>query len=106
MKNNYGLPANELIKIFKRDKFCVYCHKKMTEHTANKKRTDWWTIEHLNYLPPWNNPSTVVICCWGCNSSRGNKKISDWFESEYCLKRNIGIESVPPYVRKYIHDNE
>jgi hypothetical protein len=106
MKNNYGLPNNELIKIFKRDKLCVYCRKKMTAHIASKKRGDWWSIEHLNYLPPWNDPLTVVICCWSCNSSRGNKKISDWFKSEYCLKRGIDIKTVPSHVKKYINDKE
>ncbi len=74
MKNNYGLPIDRLLAIFERDTVCVYCKKAMKEHGENNKRADWFTIEHLNYLPPWNNPETVTICCWGCNSSRGNKK--------------------------------
>jgi hypothetical protein len=106
MKNNYGLPNDELESIFKRDKTCVYCHKTMFDHLANSKRSDWYTIEHLNYLPPWNNPTTVAICCWSCNSSRGNKKLIDWFKTAYCVSKNINEETVTEIVRKYIQDIE
>jgi hypothetical protein len=99
MKNNYGLPKKSLEVIFKRDEFCVYCHKNMNKIGD---RRDWPTIEHLNYLPPWNNPETVVICCWSCNSSRGNKPITKWFESRYCLEREINIDSVSIEVKNYI----
>ncbi|MBP6945759.1 MAG: hypothetical protein KBC74_01670 [Candidatus Pacebacteria bacterium] len=106
MKNNYGLPKDELQRIFKRDKICVYCHKKMTDHGAHNKRSNWYTIEHLNYLPPWNNPATVTICCWSCNSSRGNKKIRDWFKTDFCITRDINEDTVAEPVRKYIEDIE
>ena len=106
MKNNYGLSGSELDKIKNRDKACVYCHKAMLDHSVTNSRSDWYTIEHLNYLPPWNNPKTVVICCWSCNSSRGNKKIRVWFETSYCLSRNINERSVTETVRKYIHEIE
>lgn len=106
MKNNYGLPYDELESIFKRDKTCVYCHKVMISHRANSKRANWHTIEHLNYLPPWNNPATVVFCCWACNSSRGNKKLRVWFKKSYCKERNINENTVTGTVRKYIKDVE
>ena len=56
------LRRDELQKIFERDKACVYCHKTMIGHGANGQRGDWYSIEHLNYLPPWDNPKTVAIC--------------------------------------------
>ncbi len=102
MKNNYGLPKDELNKIFERDSVCVYCQKIMTDHTANNPRRDWYSIEHLNYLPPWNNSRTVVICCWSCNSSRGNKKIKDWLNSDYCKVRKIKLSTVASAVKKYV----
>jgi hypothetical protein len=102
MKNNYGLQRQELIKIKNRDKNCVYCKKKLLEHTTNNKRNDWHTIEHLNYLPPWNNHETVVMCCWSCNASRGNKKIRDWFKTEYCISKNINESTVTSEVKEYI----
>lgn len=102
MKNNYGLPRAALDTIRTRDKVCVYCSKKMLEHTNNNPRSDWYTIEHLNYLPPWNNPETVVMCCWQCNSSRGNKKIRVWFDTKYCTERNINLRTVFPVVKDYV----
>ena len=106
MENNYRLPGDELDKIFKRDSVCVYCRKKMALHNELSPRRDWYTIEHLNYLPPWNNPATVTICCWGCNSSRGAKKIVDWFKSTYCISRGITEKTVSQEVKNYIRDIE
>jgi len=103
MKNKYGIPEDELEKIRARDKECVYCHKKMKKPHPDIRRKDWATIEHLNYLPPWNNPTTVAICCGSCNSSRGIKKLKDWFKSPYCVERNINIKTVAKPVRKYLN---
>jgi hypothetical protein len=71
---------------------------------ANGRRGDWYSIEHLNDLPPWNNPKTVDICCWSCNSSRGNKKLMDWFKTSYCLSRKINECTVAEPVKNYIID--
>lgn len=100
--NKYGIPSENLKNIRERDKCCVYCHKIMTEPSCGGWRGDWATIEHLNYLPPWNNPNTVAICCGSCNSSRGIKKLSDWFKSSYCLERNINEKTVAKPVQEYI----
>lgn len=106
MKNNYGLPKTKLQKIFERDKVCVYCKKLMLSHHIGNIRSDWYSIEHLNYLPPWNNPATVTICCWSCNSSRGNKKIRSWFMTPYCLQRKISMDTVSKVVSKYVSEVE
>ena len=106
MKNNYKLPHNDMKRIFERDKNCVYCHKTMISHDANSHRSDWYTIEHLNCLPPWNDPATVTICCWSCNSSRRDKKIRDWLKTSYCIVRGINENTVALPVRKYIRDIE
>lgn len=105
MANKYGIPEDELQKIRARDKTCVYCHKSMWEPQANISRKDWATIEHLNYLPPWNNSKTVAICCGSCNSSRGIKKLTDWFKSPYCIDKNINEKTVAKPVREYIANN-
>lgn len=102
MLNKYGLPEKDLNEIINRDKVCVYCHKKMTSHDTTGKRGDWWTIEHLNYLPPWNNSHTVAICCWSCNSSRGQLKIRDWFKTRYCIAKNINESTVSAVVKEYV----
>ncbi len=106
MPNNFGLPEERLEKIRARDVDCVYCHKKMVAPSDGGFRGDWATIEHLNHLPPWNNPSTVAICCGSCNSSRGNKTLLEWFNMPYCLNKNINIETVAVPVKEYIEKYE
>jgi len=106
MKNKYGLSEDKLNEIRVRDKVCVYCHKKMIEPNNNGSRKDWATIEHLNHLPPWDNPFTVAICCGSCNSSRGNKKLLDWFEILYCIEKNINYNTVAQPVKDYIENHE
>ena len=102
MKNKYGISEVELQNIRARDKTCVYCKKKMTSPSAGGDRRNWATIEHLNHLPPWNNAKTVAICCGSCNSSRGKKKLMDWFETPYCTEHSINEKTVAEPVKKYL----
>jgi hypothetical protein len=102
MRNRYGLPEDAVTLVRKRDRKCVYCKKKMLPPSPTTWRGDWTTIEHLNHLPPWDNPETIAICCSSCNSSRGNKPLLKWFESSYCLEHNISPSTVAKAVREYI----
>jgi len=106
MNNNYGLPDDKVDQVRARDKDCVYCHKIMTDPKDRGNRTDWATIEHLNNMPPWDNAITIAICCFSCNASRGNKNISDWFKTQYCVERNINLNTVAEPVREYIKKYE
>jgi len=102
MKNKYGLPEDRLEEIRLRDTNCVYCNKSMTNPKNGGFSGNWATIEHLNHLPPWDNPDTVAICCKSCNSSRGAKPVCHWFKTEYCKSKNINIETVSKVVQEYI----
>jgi hypothetical protein len=106
MSKEYGIPLENMEEIRERDKTCVYCHKIMINHNDDRQRGDWSTIEHLNSSPPWNNPNTVVICCWSCNSSKRDKNLLDWFKTPYCIERNINEETVAEPVLKYIREHE
>lgn len=117
MSNKYGIPEEDLDRIRKRDINCVYCHKQMISPGAVGRRGDWATIEHLNHRQDWNSvesyivagkpvPEIVAICCGTCNSSRGSKKLSDWFKTSYCVQRKIDILTVTEPVRKYIQEVE
>ena len=106
MKNKYGLPELYLNKIRERDKLCVYCHKAMIRPSKEIPRNDWATIEHLNHLPPWNDPSTVAICCGSCNSSRSDRSLLEWFKTPYCIMKKINIETVSEIVKDYIANHE
>lgn len=99
---SYGLHPAHLSVIRKRDTVCVYCRGLMADPKSGVSRNEWATIEHLNHLPPWNNPETVAICCYRCNSSRGQKPLLVWFKSNYCLTHTISPESVSIVVKNYL----
>jgi len=110
MKSKYGIPKQELESIINNHKNCEYCSKTMIFPFDSKNRGDSATIEHLNYDGPFYIKNglildDIVIVCQSCNSSRGRKKIIDWFKSEYCNKRNINFESVSQNVKDYIIRN-
>jgi hypothetical protein len=71
------------------------------------KWPDQATIEHLNRSGPFYvreglKKKDVVICCRGCNSSRGTLRLSDWFKSDYCVSRNINASAVERPVKRYL----
>lgn len=105
MANKYKLSEDELKKIRIQDQKCVYCHKLFKESRGVSYR-DKATIEHLNHLPPWNNPKTVAYCCRSCNSSRGKKELAKWFKTNYCLDKKINGETVAQPVKNYIRYSE
>lgn len=109
-KKNFGIPDNVLAEIRARDKSCVYCHKIMIDPYQTQKSKDSATIEHLNSDPPfhWSDglrEDGIAICCGSCNSSRGQKRLTDWFKSRYCIDRNINADTVADPVKRYLQLN-
>ena len=105
MSNRFGIPADVEKRLRARDTKCVYCEKLF----SRQSRKDWPTIEHLNEKPPfyWGQglkEDGLAICCWSCNSSRGNKNLRDWFRTSYCLDRNnpISQSTVATPVRNFL----
>jgi hypothetical protein len=108
MSNQFGICRRDEEEIRARDTTCVYCHKLMNTYAESKGvRRDWATIEHLNFNGPFYvrdglRKEDVVICCHSCNSSRGKKALQDWFQTKYCIDRNIGKDTVADPVRQYL----
>lgn len=107
MSNWFGIPEKKLLKIRNRDKKCVYCQKNMIYPYANKNHQDSATIEHLSPHPPfywkdWMKIDNITICCGSCNSSRGQKELTDRFKTDYCKKYNINENTVAEPVKKYL----
>ena len=108
MTNKFGIPEIELKKIRSRDKKCVYCHKLMIYPYIHKNHNDSATIEHLNDEEPfyWKEGlqiSDITICCGECNSSRNDKTLLDWFNTKYCIDKNINENTVAEPVKKYLN---
>jgi hypothetical protein len=111
MSNIFGISRQDEEELRARDKVCVYCRKEMKSSGEIKatagSRADEATIEHLNFDGPFYirdglRKEDVVICCRGCNSSRGTLKLSDWFKSAYCVRRNINENIVAEPVKEYL----
>ena len=106
-KKNFGIPDGVLSEIMERDKKCVYCHKAMIYPYIRENAKDSATIEHLSPEPPfhWSDEmqeNNIVMCCGSCNSSRGAKQLANWFNSSYCLARNINENTVAEPVKNYL----
>jgi hypothetical protein len=68
---------------------------------------EYATIEHLNRKGPINwseglQEEELVICCAGCNSSRGAQRLADWFLSQYCRDKGINETTVADEVKQYL----
>lgn len=109
MTNEFGIPENELQKVRSRDKKCAYCRKEMIFPYDVNRRKDSATIEHLNFDGPfyWNDDGfqieDIIYCCQSCNSSRGIKKLQDWFKTKYCVEKNINENTVSNPVKEYLN---
>ena len=107
----FGISKESLQYLYNRDKKCSYCNKVMIFPYDTKNRCDSATIEHLNFDGPFHiktglNIEDIVIVCGSCNSSRGIKKITDWFKTNYCISKSISIYTVSDNVRNFLDLNK
>jgi hypothetical protein len=101
MSNKYGISENDEREIRARDRTCVYCHIRL-KRSPHAMGSSGATIEHFNNDGPFDKKNNTAICCRGCNSSRGNKNLSDWFKTAYCIEKNINEKTVAKPVKEYI----
>jgi len=98
LSNIFGISDEVEKEIRARDKRCVFCHKKF----SRRSRTSGATIEHFNNDGPMTKKYNLAICCGGCNSSKGTKKLLAWLKTPYCRERQINEKSVAKPVKEYI----
>jgi hypothetical protein len=111
MSNVFGISRGDEEELRARDRMCVYCRKAMKTFAdvkaARGKLADQATIEHLSFDGPFYvrdglKKKDLAICCRGCNSSRGERRLLDWFKLDYCLSRNISEDTVAEPVKRYL----
>lgn len=100
MSNRWGIPKEVEQLVLKRDLNCVYCGILFLEDDPNRRTRKTW--EHIINDIRINGPENIAICCGSCNASKGNKLLSQWLESKYCLSKNITSNSVALVVQDYI----
>ncbi|MHC4873764.1 MAG: HNH endonuclease [Planctomycetota bacterium] len=100
MANKWNIPDWLEKEVRERDKFCVYCGVEFTPAKVSKKTAASW--EHIINDAKIINGENIVLCCCGCNASKGQKKLSEWLQSKYCKDRGITSESVAPIIKQAI----
>ena len=92
---NWGIPDWLEREVKERDKTCVYCGIQMIEQVSPRgPRKALATWEHIINDESIVSRENIARCCAACNSSKGEKKLSDWIQSTYCKKRGINKDTV------------
>jgi hypothetical protein len=108
MPNRFGIPQDVECRLRQNFKVCAYCRQAMKVYAGvGGCMIDRATIEHLNRHGPfywWTGlkEEELVLCCGRCNSSRGTKRLEDWFRSRYCVENGISVTTVAEEVRQYL----
>jgi 5-methylcytosine-specific restriction endonuclease McrA len=95
--NKWNIPDWLEAEVKDRDRKCVYCGKEFSSSNKSKKSRATW--EHIINNAKIINRENIALCCFSCNSSKGNKKLTDWLESDYCKKYGINKDTVAKVVR-------
>lgn len=95
--NRWKIPDWLEKEVTMRDKYCVYCHVRLSASKRLTKSSASW--EHIINDAKIINRENIARCCFSCNSSKGSKKLCDWFKSNYCKKLGINKDSVAEVVK-------
>ena len=98
--NIWGIPDWLENEVRARDKKCVYCgiemFQKMPRGSPRKAAATW---EHIINDARIITRENVALCCSPCNSSKGQKTLTDWLQSTYCVKRGVNEDTVAQIVK-------
>ena len=98
--NRWRIPAWLEEEVRNRDTACVYCGVQMIEKISPKgssKAVATW--EHIINDAGIVNRENIARCCRACNSSKGTKRLPEWLQSSYCIKRGITKDTVAAVVK-------
>jgi 5-methylcytosine-specific restriction endonuclease McrA len=96
--NRWNIPPALEKEVRQRDKSCVYCRIKFRAGKAARKFVATW--EHIINDARIVTRENIALCCFSCNSSKGTKRLADWFKSEYCKSRGIGPGTVAGVIKR------
>ena len=71
--NNWKIPAWLEQEVRVRDKACVYCGVAFTPASVSRKTAASW--EHIINDASIITRENIALCCCGCNSSKGQKRL-------------------------------
>ncbi len=97
MANKWNVPVWLETEVRERDKACVYCGVEFTPANVSRKSAASW--EHIINDATIITRENIVLCCCGCNASKGQKQLSVWLQSKYCKERGITAASVVSIIK-------
>jgi len=104
MANNWNIPSWLETEVRKRDSACVYCGVEFTPAKISRRSAASW--EHIDNDATIVTRENIVLCCCGCNASKGQKQLSVWLQSKYCKERGITPASVAPIIKQAISNGQ
>ena len=97
--NKWHIPDWLENEVRARDIYCVYCGVQMLDrYIPGTSRGRVATWEHIINDARIISRENIALCCASCNSSKGNKLLSEWIESDYCKIHGINNRSVAPVI--------
>lgn len=102
--NNWNIPSWLEAEVRERDKACIYCGAAFTPYHVSRKSASSW--EHIINNAKMVTRENIALCCCGCNSSKGQKQLSVWLQSKYCLMRGISHSSVAAIAKAAIKNDQ
>lgn len=96
--NNWGIPQDIEDYVRARDLRCIYCNI-VFNNNERRSAASW---EHIINDASIITIDNIALCCIGCNASKGQKKLEDWLNSDYCKSKGITIHSIAPIAQKYL----
>lgn len=97
--NRWRIPAWLESTVRERDKHCIYCRVEFFKENAHGKRASW---EHIVNDARIVTRENIALCCRACNSSKGQKDLVVWLESDYCKRLGISPETVAEPVKAFL----
>ena len=104
MANNWNIPSSLEKEIRERDKICVYCGVSFPSTKISKKTAASW--EHIINDAKIITRENIALCCCGCNASKGQKQLSIWLQSKYCIDKNITPENVAQVIKNALKNGQ
>ena len=88
--NRWNKPGWLETEVRARDKTCIYCGVRMLDKMPRRgPRKAVATWEHIINDASIVTRENIARCCAACNSSKGTKKLAEWFESPYGKQHGI-----------------
>lgn len=97
--NRWRIPAWLESAVRERDTRCIYCQVEFVKEAAHSQRPSW---EHIVNDARIVTIENIALCCRACNSSKGQKDLVVWLESDYCKRLGISPETVAEPAKEFL----